>query len=154
LYRVPVAAAIIALAVWMREPRRESASGWRMVVPADILRWPVLHAGALAFLANFAQFSVWLLAPFYLVTERRLSPAVGGLLFLLTPLATAVAAPLSGRAADRWGRRGPVILGLLAEATGLAMVARCGAGTPLPLVGAALALVGLGLGIFQVPNIA
>src|SRR5439155_911657 len=106
LYRVPVAAAIIALAVWMREPRRGSAATWRMVVPADILRWPVIHAGALAFLANFAQFSVWLLAPFYLVTERGLSAAVGGLLFMLTPLATAAAAPLSGRATDRWGRRG------------------------------------------------
>src|SRR6266851_1361368 len=154
LYRVPIAAAIIALAVRMREPGRASASPWRMVVPADILRWPVIHAGALAFLANFAQFSVWLLAPFYLVTERGLSPAVGGLLFMLTPLATAAAAPVSGRATDRWGRRAPVILGLVVEAAGLAMVARCGAATPLPLVGAALALVGLGLGVFQVPNIA
>jgi len=154
LYRVPVAAAIIALAVRMREPGRASASPWRMVVPADILRWPVIHVGALAFLANFAQFSVWLLAPFYLVTERGLSPAVGGLLFMLTPLATAAAAPVSGRATDRWGRRAPVILGLVVEAAGLVMVARCGAATPLPLVGAALALVGLGLGVFQVPNIA
>src|SRR5438445_483965 len=104
--------------------------------------------------ATFAQFSVWLLAPFYLVTERGLSAAVGGLLFMLTPLATAAAAPLSGRATDRWGRRGPVILGLAVEAAGLVMVARCGAATPLALVGAALALVGLGLGVFQVPNIA
>ena len=97
---------------------------------------------------------MWLLAPFYLVTERGLSAAVGGLLFMLTPLATAAAAPVSGRATDRWGRRGPVILGLAVEAAGLMMVARCGAATPLALVGAALALVGLGLGVFQVPNIA
>jgi MFS family permease len=154
LYRVPVAAAIIALATWTREGGSASASTWRMVAPSDILRGPVIHVGALAFLANFAQFSVWLLVPFYLVTERGISPAVGGLLFMLTPLATAVAAPVSGRATDRWGRRGPMILGLVVEAGGLVLVARCGAGTPLPLVGAALAFVGFGLGVFQVPNIA
>jgi MFS family permease len=154
LYRVPVAAAIIALAASTREAGSTSGSTWRMVVPADILRWPVIHVGTLAFLANFAQFSVWLLVPFYLVTERGISPAVGGLLFMLTPLATAVAAPVSGRATDRWGRRGPMILGLVVEAGGLVLVARCGAGTPLPLVGAALAFVGFGLGVFQVPNIA
>ncbi len=154
LYRVPIAAAIVALAAWTREPRRASAATWRMVAPADIFRWPVIHAGLLAFLANFAQFAVWLLAPFYLVTERGVSPAMGGLLFMLTPLATAVAAPVSGRVTDGWGRRGPMVLGLIVEAAGLAMVARCGASTPLPLVGAALALVGFGLGVFQVPNIA
>src|SRR5260370_1352896 len=43
---------------------------------------------------------------------------------------------------------------LAAEAAGVLLVARCGDGTPLVLVGGALALVGLGLGVFQVPNIA
>jgi len=125
-----------------------------MVAPADIFRWPVLQAGLLAFLANYAQFAVWLLAPFYLVSQRGLSAAAGGLIFMLTPLATAVAAPFAGRAADRWGPRGPMAAGLAAEAAGLLLVARCGGSTPIALVGAALALVGLGLGVFQVPNIA
>ena len=154
LYRVPVAAVLIVVAVWTREAPSDGRGTWRMVAPADILRWPVLHAGLLAFLANYAQFAVWLLAPYYLVSERGLSAAAGGLLFLLTPLGTAIAAPAAGRAADRWGRRGPMVLGLTVEAAGLLMVGRCGASTPLVLVGAALALVGLGLGFFQVPNIA
>ena len=47
-----------------------------------------------------------------------------------------------------------MVLGLTVEAAGLLAVARCGASTPVALVGAALALVGLGLGFFQVPNIA
>jgi hypothetical protein len=47
-----------------------------------------------------------------------------------------------------------MVLGLAAEAAGLLLVGRCGASTPLALVGAALALVGLGLGMFQVPNLA
>jgi disulfide bond formation protein DsbB len=45
-------------------------------------------------------------------------------------------------------------VGLAVEAAGLLLVARCGGSTPIALVGVALALVGLGLGVFQVPNIA
>ena len=154
LYRVPIAALIIVLAAWTATPRAGGQGAWRMVAPTDILRWPVLHAGLLAFLANFAQFAVWLLAPYYLVTQRGLSATSGGLLFMFTPIATALAAPIAGRVTDRWGPRGPMVLGLAAEAAGLLLVGRCGVSTPLPQVGAALALVGLGLGIFQVPNLA
>ncbi len=153
LYRAPVALLMMALAARRVGPRDGGHGAWRMVAPADIFRRPVLHAGLLAFLASSAQFAVWLLAPFYLVSERGLSPGMGGSLFMLTPLGTAVAAPLGGRATDRWGPRGPMVLGLAAEAAGLLLVARCGASTPLPLVGAALGLAGFGLGVFQVPNI-
>ena len=154
LYRLPVAAVLVVLAAWTREAPHDGRSAWRMVAPADIFRWPVLQAGLLAFLANYAQFAVWLLAPYYLIDERGLSAVAGGLLFMLTPLAMAIAAPVAGRAADCWGARGPMAVGLAAEAAGLLLVARCGDSTPLALVGAALALVGLGVGVFQVPNLA
>ena len=153
LFRVPIVALFVVLAAWTVTPRA-GGHGARMVAPTDILRWPVLHAGLLAFLANFAQFAVWLLAPYYLVTERGLSATAGGLLFMLTPIATAVAAPIAGRVTDRWGPRGPMVAGLVTEVVGLLLVGRCGASTPLALVGAALVLVGFGLGMFQVPNLA
>ncbi len=153
LFRVPIVALFVVLAAWTVTPRA-GGHGARMVAPTDILRWPVLHAGLLAFLANFAQFAVWLLAPYYLVTERGLSATAGGLLFMLTPIATAVAAPIAGRVTDRWGPCGPMFAGLVTEVVGLLLVGRCGASTPLALVGGALVLVGFGLGMFQVPNLA
>ena len=154
LYRVPIAALFVVLAAWMVTPRAGGHGGTRMVAPTEILRWPVLHAGLLAFLANFAQFAVWLLTPYYLVTQRGLAATAGGLLFMLTPIAMALTAPIAGRVTDRWGPRGPMVAGLVAETVGLLLVGRCGASTPLALVGAALALVGFGLGMFQVPNLA
>ena len=154
LFRIPIAALFIVLAAWTATPRASGHGIARMVAPTEILRWPVLHPGLLAFLANFAQFSVWLLAPYYLVTHRGLSATAAGLLFTLTPLGTAIAAPIAGRITDRWGPRGPIVAGLVAESAGLLLVGRCGMTTPFPLVGAALALVGLGLGMFQVPNLA
>src|SRR5262249_9138081 len=78
LFRIPIAAAFIVLAGWSSTPHATPRGTWRMIEPGEILRWPVLHAGLLAFLANFAQFSVWLLAPYYLVRERRLAPPAGG----------------------------------------------------------------------------
>lgn len=126
----------------------------RRIELADVLRVPVLRSAALAFLSNHAQFSVWLLVPFYLVGPRALSPTVGGLVFTLTPLANALAAPVGGAATDRIGPRVPLVVGLALELAGLLAIARMTEHTPLALVGVAMALVGVGVGLFQVPNLA
>lgn len=126
----------------------------RRVALADLLRLPVLRAALLAFLSNHAQFSVWLLMPFFLVGPLGLTPTVGGLVFALTPLANALVAPLGGWATDRVGARGPLACGLALEVAGLLTIGTL-SGTPsLALVGVAMALVGLGVGLFQVPNLA
>ena len=121
---------------------------------ADLLRLPVLRAGTLAFLSQYAQFAVWLLMPFFLVTARGLSPSVGGVVFVLTPLATALAAPLGGVLTDRIGPRWPLRIGLALEAAGLLAIGAVSETTSIALVGAAMALVGFGAGLFQVPNLA
>src|SRR5262249_60726845 len=83
------------------------------VAAADVLRRSVLAPGGLAFVANASIFSVWLLAPFYLVLVRGFDATTTGLLFTLTPLGTALAAPVAGVAADRLGARLPMIGGLV-----------------------------------------
>jgi MFS family permease len=150
--RVPVALAVFGWALVALPARR--GAGTRLVAAADVLRRTVLGPGALAFLANASIFSVWLLAPFYLVLVRGFDATTAGLLFTLTPLGTALAAPVAGVAADRLGARTPMIGGLVLEALGLLLLSRADAATATPIIAGALFAAGFGLGAFQVPNMA
>src|SRR5262249_38374709 len=149
--RAPLA--LIALVAVLRGLPRDGAGALRGPVSArDILRHPVLHLGALPFLAFGGNFAIWLLAPFYIVERRALGPVVGGLMFTLTPLGMALGAPLAARLAERIGVRVTVVAGLLVEALGLAALGTAGTTTPFAAVAAELFAAGLGLGVFVVPN--
>jgi MFS family permease len=151
--RVPLAllafgAALAAL------PAASAPRAAKLVGAADLLRAPVLAAGALAFIANAGIFSIWLLAPFYLVAARGLETSAAGILFMLTPLGTTLAAPPAGRLADRIGPRVLIGAGLALEALGLGLLSRADAATPIAVLAVALFGAGFGLGLFQVPNMA
>ena len=150
--RVPLALLALTLALWL--PATRAAGSPRMVALHDLARGAVVRPGVLAFVGNAGIFSVWLLAPFYLVTVRGLDAEWGGILFMLTPLGTAIAAPVAGWLGDRFGAWPLVVSGLAIEAAGLAMLGRAGPDTPLPALAAVLLAAGLGLGLFQVPNMA
>jgi predicted MFS family arabinose efflux permease len=144
----------VGLASPARGPGRPLAGSPRLVAARDVLRPSVLHAGALAFLANAGIFAIWLLAPFYLVGVRGLPARAAGLLFMLTPLGTALASTVSARAVARYGAFAALFGGLVVEAIGLALMSRAGAATPVVAVGLALFAAGFGVGFFQVPNMA
>src|SRR6266508_3962825 len=127
---------------------------WVFVARAPLTGALAVLAAALAFLSNYAQFAAWLLGPFLLVSVLGLSPIAGGLFFTLMPLGTALAAPAGGWATDRIGSRGPLIAGLVIETAGLWVISGLDVAGPLALAALGLALVGLGAGIFQVPNLA
>ncbi len=160
LFRAPLFLALAVLAQSQARRLRGAMPGSARRLPAlapaiaDVARLPVLRAALLAFLSNYAQFAVWLLAPFFLVGTLGLSPTVGGLVFALTPLGNALVAPLGGWATDRVGPRAPLACGLALEVAGLLLIATLTGATPLALVALGLALVGLGVGLFQVPNLA
>ncbi|MGH7354820.1 MAG: MFS transporter [Candidatus Rokuibacteriota bacterium] len=150
--RVPCALAVLVWALALRVEGR--AAKPRLVAAGDMPRGRVLRASILAFLANAGIFAVWLLAPFHLILSRGLSAGAASLLFVLTPLGTAVAALPAGRLADRVGARVPMALGLAIEAVGLGFLSGATATTPLAFTGAALFVAGFGVGFFQVPNMA
>jgi MFS family permease len=148
--RLPLALAVFAATLAL--PTVRAATGARRLVGlADVRRPPVPVACALAFLAQGAIFAIWLLAPFHLIERRGFDAAVAGAVFTLTPLGTTVAAPLAGRAADRFGASAPLIAGLVLETIGLGALALASAETPLLVVAAALFAAGFGIGAFQVP---
>jgi MFS family permease len=154
LFRAPLFLAVAVLAQTQVRRLGGARPARRRVALADLLRLSVLRNALLAFLSNHAQFAVWLLVPFFLIGPLGLSPTVGGLVFALLPLANALVAPLGGALTDRVGARGPLACGLALEVAGLLTIATLTAGTSLVLVGVAMALVGLGVGLFQVPNLA
>jgi len=151
--RVPLALGVLAWSITLvsSEPMERAR---RPVSLADLTRAQVLLASALSFVARGAIFAIWLLAPFYLVEARGLSPAMGGVFFMLAPLGTAFAAPLSGRLADRVGPWAPAVAGLVIESAGLALLGTADGATPLGLIAIGLFTAGWGVGFFEVPNMA
>jgi MFS family permease len=150
--RVPAALAVLVWSAAMRSEAGQRERPPMAFTPA--LQAPVLRAGALSFVARGAIFAIWLLVPFYLIEARALGAFVGGVLFMLTPLGTTVAAPLGGRLADRVGPGLPGVVGLAIEAVGLAALGFVDGATPLVVVALALFVAGFGLGFFEVPNMA
>jgi EmrB/QacA subfamily drug resistance transporter len=143
-------AAVALLATSVFVERRSS----NPVVDLALLRHtPFAVANALNVVANGTMFAIWLLAPYYLLNVRGLSTIAGGVMLGIAPLATAIASPIAGRLDGRISTGRLCSIGLALEAAGLATVATAGVDTPLVAVAAAFALVGVGLGLFTVPNL-
>jgi MFS family permease len=149
--RVPVALALLVVAL-AGLPAMRGVTGHRWAHGRDFTRAPVLRACAASFIANGGIFAIWLFAPFYLVDRRGLDAMTGGLVFMLAPVGTTVAAPLGGALADRVGPRLPIVMGLAIEVVGLGVMAAARETTPIVVVASALFVAGFGIGMFQPPN--
>lgn len=143
-------AGLAALAVFVAIERRTPLP----LVDLGLLRVPSFAlANGLNLVANATMFVLWLLGPYLLVTVRGHGTVPGGLLFSAMSGASALAAAGAGRLVARVGTARLSALGLAIQAVGLAAMSRVGPSTPTVMVVAALALVGLGLGLFSVPNL-
>lgn len=105
-----------------------------------------------AMMQALALFAVNFLVIFYLQGVRGYDPLTAALLLIPLPLVVAVMAPLSGIVADRIGARLPATVGLLIQAAALVWLAQLTPTTPYLSIAGALALMGLGSGLFYSPN--
>jgi EmrB/QacA subfamily drug resistance transporter len=105
-----------------------------------------------ALLNYVAIYTVVFLMPFYLENGRGMSADQAGLLLAVLSLVMAVTAPLSGSLSDRIGTRTLVVLGMLLLAAGAAWLGLIGQTASPRVVALALALTGLGTGVFVSPN--
>ena len=113
---------------------------------------PFVIANFLGVLANCARFAVGLLVPYYVIEVLRYPATTGGTLMLAAAVMTPLAAPLAGKFSDRFGTAGLSALGLAVEGLGLWMISRLDAQAEYLFVAVALSVVGLGLGMFEAPN--
>lgn len=111
-------------------------------------------ANALAVVANGAMFATWLLVPSLLVDRLGVSVFVSGLVLAASPAATALAAAAAARVTAPSGTRAFTTIGLTIEGLGMLGMSQVDAGWSAMHVGLLMAVVGTGLGLFAVPNMA
>lgn len=150
---VPVLIGLAAVPVfgtlWVLAERRAAEPA----LDPRLFRSPAFSvANLLSAVANATMFMIWLLAPYYILTTLGHGNVAGGFLLAANPLAMALVAPVAGRLSVRLGAGRVAVVGLAVQSAGLAAISRLGPDTPAGLVALSLAAVGLGVGLFTVPN--
>jgi EmrB/QacA subfamily drug resistance transporter len=112
---------------------------------------PLTAASAIAFIQTFSQFGLLFLIPLFLIDVQRYEPARAGLILACLPVTMAVAAPLAGRLADRYGCRSLCIAGMAILALSGAALSLLGPGTPSWYTIASLSVTGVAMGMVQSP---
>lgn len=155
LFRVGPAlllAALAAVKLPMPEQSRERQGGMPRLALRIAHLPPFLIANLLSVLANCTRFAIGLLLPYYVINVLRYPATTGGTLMLATYLLTILAAPLAGKLSDRVGTARLSSLGLAVQASGLWLLSGMDGQTGYLSLALALGVVGLGLGIFESPN--
>jgi EmrB/QacA subfamily drug resistance transporter len=142
------AAALLLTAFVRIETHRASP-----MLDLSLFRSRIFSASVVSALLNYAcVYSVLFVLPFLLIEGRGLGTQQAGMVLTAQPIVMAVVAPLSGHHSDRIGSRGLATVGMLVLAAGLVCLALLVQHGSLAAIAAALALVGLGVGLFVSPN--
>ncbi len=120
------------------------------LLPWALIRGPLGPAVLLTFIGQALSISVAFLLPLYLEGVRGLDAGRAGAWLAVLPVAALICAPRAGQLADRLGARPLSITGLALAAAGDFVLGGMGL-SGRGLLGGAL-LLGVGLGLFTVPN--
>ncbi len=115
------------------------------------LNRPFTSAAMIAFMQVFCQFGLLFLIPLFLVEVQGLTSATTGLIVASLPVSMALAAPVAGRLADRYGCRFLCLSGMMVVAISGVGLGRVGPATPVWGLVLPLALAGVGMGMVQAP---
>jgi len=105
-----------------------------------------------AMISYSATFAVSFFLSLHLEVVLGLTPGMAGAILITQPLVQAVASPLAGRLSDRVSPGLLASTGMAVTVIGLAMLAFLDQNTPMAWIFTALALLGLGFGLFSSPN--
>lgn len=142
-------AAVLGAAFYSVEKRQRSP-----LLPVSLLRENRVFAFSnLAALINYsATFAVAFLLSLYFQYIRGYEPAAAGTLLLIQPLVQVFVAPAAGWLSDRITPGYVASAGLAISAAGLFGFSLLSPATPLEVIAALLAVLGVGLGLFSSPN--
>jgi len=122
------------------------------LLPAADLKGPLGIAVTLTLLGNLVSIAVAFHLPLYLEGMLGLGAGRSGAWLAVLPASALVLAPLAGRWSDRWGARPLTVAGFAVTTAGLVLLAGLGEDPrPVHLL-AGMAGVGIGQGLFAVPN--
>jgi EmrB/QacA subfamily drug resistance transporter len=138
---------LTALAVFCRHELRSPRPLMRLSLFGHA-RFALLNA--INVLANFAAFSILLLAPYYLVRIAGLDASSGGAVLAIGALGTVLGAWLAGRLSRRLPIGWLALSGLILNVAALWSISTWALDTPLPAMAGSLFAQGLGMGLFQV----
>ncbi len=142
----PAAAALLAAFVLLERRAAEP------LLPLRLVRGPLGVAVSLTLIANALSIAVGFHLPLYLEDVLGFDAAASGRWMATLPVSAVLAAPLAGRLSDRLGTRPLAIVGMAITAAGFFWLSGV-ATQPRPghILGG-MALIGVGLGLFTVPN--
>ena len=142
-----LAGAVALAAVFLQiEPRRPAP-----MIDFRLFARTAFSAGiASGLLSYLVLFGALFVTPFFLERDLGLSTAAAGGSLAALPVALALVAPQAGHLADRIGARPLTVAGMAVAAAALALLAAVHGSTAA--VVAALALLGVGLGLFTPAN--
>jgi EmrB/QacA subfamily drug resistance transporter len=105
-----------------------------------------------AFLSFVAISSSTIILPFYLQNTLKYSPAVTGVILMVSPVILAVVAPASGHLSDKIGSEILTFIGLMLTGTGLGLMSTLTETSDIKILIVYLAIMSVGNGLFQSPN--
>jgi len=140
--------AVLALATFFAVERRTASP----LLPLGVLRGSLGSAVVLTMIGNALSITVGFHMPLFLEEVLGFDAARSGRWLAIVPLAALLVAPLAGRWADRWGSHRLVSFGIAIATAGFGVLSRISVAWAPLLLGGGMALVGVGLGLFTVPN--
>ena len=122
------------------------------LLPLDLVAGPLGAAVSLTFLGQILSISVGFHMPLVLEETGGFTAAQSGAWLAVLPVAALFCAPLAGRLADRLGARTLTVTGMALTAFGMWLLANLGAMPAGARLACGLMLIGIGQGLFAVPN--
>jgi len=133
---------------------------WEMKVAYPILNTNLFRKNRvfafsnLAALINYsATYAVTFFLSLYLQYIRKLNPQSAGLILVFQPVAQAICSPFAGRLSDRIEPRIIASMGMALNVLGLFMLVFLGGNTGMEFIISALIILGIGIALFQSPNV-